>query len=103
MHWRARVENPSGNGCWTSRTTTGASSARTFRKSSSDGRSACPTVAHWDTACGKFSNLMDGKIGRVIFSIVEGEMVLLHGFVKKSQKAPPQEIDLALKRKRELE
>ena len=49
------------------------------------------------------SNLMDGKIGRVIFSIVEGEIVLLHGFVKKSQKTPPQEIELALKRKRELE
>jgi phage-related protein len=49
------------------------------------------------------SNLTDGKIGRVIFSIVEGEIVLLHGFVKKSQKTPPQEIELALKRKRELE
>ena len=30
-------------------------------------------------------------------------MVLLQGFVKKTQKTPPQEIDLALRRKRELE
>ena len=30
-------------------------------------------------------------------------MVLLLGFVKKTQKTPPQEIDLALRRKRELE
>jgi len=49
------------------------------------------------------SDLTDGKIGRVIFCIVAGEMVLLHGFVKKTQKTPSQEIDLALKRKRELE
>lgn len=49
------------------------------------------------------SDLTNGKIGRVIFCIVAGEMVLLHGFVKKAQKTPSQEIDLALKRKRELE
>jgi phage-related protein len=49
------------------------------------------------------SDLTDGKIGRVIFCIVAGEMVLLHGFVKKAQKTPGQEIHLALKRKRELE
>ena len=49
------------------------------------------------------SNLTAGKIGRVIFSVVEGEIILLHGFVKKTQKTPPQDIELALKRKRELE
>lgn len=31
-----------------------------------------------------------------------GEMILLHGFIKKTQKAPKQDIDLALKRKREV-
>lgn len=30
-------------------------------------------------------------------------MILLHGFVKKTQKTPPQEIELALRRKKELE
>ena len=49
------------------------------------------------------SDLTDGRIGRVIFCIGNGEMVLLHGFVKKSRKTPPQEIDLALRRKKELE
>jgi phage-related protein len=49
------------------------------------------------------SNLADGRIGRVIFCIMAGEMVLLNGFVKKTQKTPPQEIDLALKRRKELE
>ena len=30
-------------------------------------------------------------------------MILLHGFIKKSQKTPKSEIDLALKRKKEHE
>jgi phage-related protein len=49
------------------------------------------------------SDLSGGRIGRVIFSILDGEMVLLHAFIKKSQKTPQKEIDLALKRKREVE
>ena len=32
----------------------------------------------------------------------DGHMILLHGFIKKTQKTPQQDIDLALKRKREL-
>ncbi len=49
------------------------------------------------------SDLTDGKIARVIFCIVAGEMVLLNGFIKKTQKTPAQEIDLGLKRRRELD
>src|SRR5215475_12146119 len=49
------------------------------------------------------SDLTDGTIARVIFCMVAGEMVLLHGFIKKTQKTPSKEIDLALKRKRELD
>jgi phage-related protein len=37
-------------------------------------------------------------IARVIFYVDGDRMVLLHGFVKKTQKTPPREIDLALKR-----
>ena len=48
------------------------------------------------------SNLRDGTIGRVIFCIVAGDMVLLHGFVKKTQKTPLQDIELARKRRKEL-
>ena len=44
-----------------------------------------------------------GGIARVLFSIYEGKMVLLHGFVKKSQKTPPGDLELAIKRKRETE
>lgn len=48
------------------------------------------------------SDLSNGTIGRVIFCMAGGEMVLLHGFIKKVQKTPPRDIDLALKRKREV-
>lgn len=49
------------------------------------------------------SKLTGGRIARVIFYISQGEMILLHGFIKKSQKTPKPEIDLALKRKKEHE
>ncbi len=39
-------------------------------------------------------------IARVIFCIEQGSMVLLHGFMKKSQKTPQQDIELALKWKK---
>jgi phage-related protein len=32
----------------------------------------------------------------------DGYMILLHGFIKKTQKTPKADIDLALKRKKEL-
>jgi phage-related protein len=49
------------------------------------------------------TNLRSNKIARVLFCIVEGEMVLLHGFMKKSRKTPRSDLDLALDRKRVLE
>ncbi len=47
------------------------------------------------------SDISDGKIARVIFFFADGELVALHGFVKKTQKTPKQDIDKALKRKKE--
>jgi len=48
------------------------------------------------------SDLTDGKIARVIFCAHEGHAVLLHAFVKKTQKAPPGDLDLARKRLKEV-
>ena len=48
------------------------------------------------------SDLGDGTIGRVIFFVAGGQMVLLHGFIKKTRTTPQRDIDLALKRKREV-
>ena len=46
------------------------------------------------------SSLPRGRIARVIFCVGKDCMMLLHGFIKKTQKTPKQEIDLALKRKK---
>lgn len=43
-----------------------------------------------------------GRIARVIFCIAGGEMVLLHGFIKKTQKTPATEIELARRRRKEI-
>ncbi len=44
------------------------------------------------------SDLSQGRIGRVLFCIENQTMVLLHAFLKKTQKTPKQDIDLARKR-----
>ena len=49
------------------------------------------------------STLTSGKIGRVIFGVHDGKAVLLHGFIKKTQKTPKPDLDLATRRQRELE
>lgn len=48
------------------------------------------------------TNLPVRNIARVIFCVSEAEIFLLEGFIKKTQETPPKKIDLALKRKREL-
>jgi len=48
----------------------------------------------WEVRTG----LQDG-ICRVFFTIWKGYMVLLHGIIKKSQKTPTQDLDLAKKRR----
>jgi phage-related protein len=39
---------------------------------------------------------------RVLFCIEGRRMVLLHGFIKKTQKTPQSDLNLALKRKQEI-
>jgi phage-related protein len=48
------------------------------------------------------SILADGRIGRILFCIIAGEMILLHGFVKKTQRTPLAEMALAVKRMKEI-
>jgi phage-related protein len=45
------------------------------------------------------SHLNGGRIARVLFTAKKGEMVLLHGFIKKSQKTPTKDLQLARKRR----
>ena len=45
---------------------------------------------------------LDNRIARVLFVFDHGTIVLLHGFIKKTQKTPSAEIDLARKRVKTL-
>jgi phage-related protein len=48
------------------------------------------------------TNIKDGT-ARVFFCVSQNSMVLLHGFIKKSQQTPQKELELADKRKKEVE
>jgi phage-related protein len=48
------------------------------------------------------SDLTHGRIARVLFCIHNGCMVLLHGFIKKTQKTTDADIELATKRRKEI-
>ena len=54
------------------------------------------TDALWEVR----SKITDG-ICRVIFAVEGNEMILLHGFIKKTQKTPPKEIKTAEQRLKE--
>ncbi len=51
----------------------------------------------WEVRC----RLQD-RIARVIFTVESDAMVLLHGFIKKSQKTPLQDLQLARQRLQSL-
>jgi len=46
---------------------------------------------------------LDSRIARVLFLIDNGAMILLHGFIKKTQKTSKRDLGLALERKKQLE
>jgi phage-related protein len=48
------------------------------------------------------STLTQGRIARVLFCENDCKKVLLHAFIKKSQKTPASDLDLAIKRKKEV-
>jgi len=48
------------------------------------------------------SHIPEG-IARVLFTVKDSTMVLLHGFVKKSQKTPASDLKLAKQRKKEVD
>ena len=48
------------------------------------------------------SSITQRRIARVVFVVHAGHMVLLHGFVKKAQKTPKPDLELARQRAREI-
>jgi len=48
------------------------------------------------------STLPSRRIARLLFFMFEGQIVILHGFIKQTQKTPPDELELARKRMKEV-
>ena len=48
------------------------------------------------------SNLAGNRISRVFFCVADGQMVLLHGMIKKTQTTPKTDLDLARKRMKDV-
>jgi phage-related protein len=49
------------------------------------------------------SSISSGRIARIFFVLADNQMVLLHGFVKKTQKMPDKELKLASARLKEVQ
>lgn len=45
---------------------------------------------------------LENRIARVLFTVAENQMVLLHGFIKKSQSTPQDDLDVAKDRMKML-
>lgn len=49
------------------------------------------------------TSLPSNRIARVLFSVQQGCILVLHGFIKKTQKTPADDLALARRRNREFE
>lgn len=83
---------------------TAEKSGSIFAPSNSAGLSACPSAGPsggglWEIRI----DLPSNRTARVIFCIAQGRMVLLHSFIKKTQKTPQSDLELARKRQKEIE
>jgi phage-related protein len=59
-----------------------------------------PLVDHLGDGIWELRSRLRNRIARTLFFVARTEIVLLHGFIKKTQKTPGQELDLARRRKR---
>ena len=57
-----------------------------------------PLVRKLKSGLWEVRSMLPNRIARTLFTLYEGDIVLLHGFIKKSQKTPGEDLDLALKR-----
>jgi phage-related protein len=48
------------------------------------------------------SSLPGNRIARVLFCVEDGQMILLHGFIKKTRATPKADLDLAWGRKKDI-
>jgi phage-related protein len=60
-----------------------------------------PLVENLGDGLWEIRSRLANRIARTVFMVVDEEIVLLHGFIKKQQKTPTDELDLAKKRMRQ--
>ena len=61
-----------------------------------------PLVKHIDSDIWEVRSKLSGNIARVLFVLEGNAMVLIHGFIKKQQKTPKPDLDLAKARVKQL-
>jgi phage-related protein len=57
-----------------------------------------PLIRKLESDLWEIRSHLENRTARVLFTIIEDNMILLHGFVKKSQKTPKHDIQLARNR-----
>ena len=60
-----------------------------------------PRVDYLRDSVWEIRSRIENRIARVMFAVVDSQMILLHGFVKKTQQTPNAEIELAITRLKE--
>ncbi len=60
-----------------------------------------PRVDHLRGPIWEVRSKVGNRIARVLFVVEDSEMILLHGFIKKTQKTNSADIELAIKRLKE--
>ena len=61
-----------------------------------------PLVRYIDSDIWEVRSKLSGNIARVLFALEGNAMVLIHGFIKKHQKIPKPDLDLAKARVKQL-
>ena len=61
-----------------------------------------PLIRKLETGLWEVRSRLRDRVARVIFTVEDDTMVLLHGFTKKSQKTPVQDLQLARQRLQSL-
>lgn len=62
-----------------------------------------PLVDYLGNGIWEVRSRLKDRIARVLFMIDGDEMVVLHGFIKKNQRTPKPDLDLARRRKKQYE
>ena len=61
-----------------------------------------PLVRKMEKDLWEIRSHLQGRIARVLFTVMDGNMILLHAFIKKAQKTPTAELNTARTRKAKL-